>query len=99
MKLYECKIITTFDVLDNMYIALLPIENNPESDYYDIYLYRLNGKNAEGDPILEDIEDEAEFLLVKDRLSEVLDVKSFYELAESIIKTDEKGDQEDASSI
>lgn len=97
MESVECKVITTFDVLDNMYIALLPMEDDPESDHYDIYLFRLNG--SESNPILEDIEDEAEFLLVKDRLSEVLDVKSFYNIANEITNTNREGENEDASSI
>ena len=58
-----------------MYIALLPIEQeNEEED--DIYLYRYS-EDEEGNPILDNIEDDDEYDIVADAFDELLDDEEY----------------------
>ena len=56
----ECAVLTIFETEGREYIALLPLNEEGNSDDGQVYLYRFinNGENAE--PDLENIEDDAE---------------------------------------
>ena len=76
----DCEILTIFDVQDQDYIALLPLdasgEPNPEGE---VYLYRYF-EDEEGNPSLENIEDDDEFEIVSDRFDEIQDEEAFDEM-------------------
>lgn len=76
----DCEIVTIFDVRDQDYIALLPLDSagepNPEGE---VYLYRYF-EDEEGNPSLENIEDDDEFEIVSDRFDEIQDEEAFDEM-------------------
>lgn len=75
-----CDIISVFPVNINhqeqMYIALLPNEEKPDSE---IYLYRFL-QHGEDDIELLNIEDDDEFEAVSDAFDELLDAEEFDEM-------------------
>ena len=76
----ECIVITIFEAAGKDYIALLPIEEENE-DEGDVYLYRYS-EDAEGNPILENIESDDEYEVVADRFDEWLDEQEYDEIVE-----------------
>ena len=76
----ECIVITIFEAAGNDYIAILPIEDENE-DEGEVYLYRYS-EDAEGNPILENIESDDEYEVVADRFDEWLDEQEYDEIVE-----------------
>lgn len=76
----ECIVITIFEAVGKDYIALLPIEDENE-DEGEVYLYRYS-EDAEGNPILENIESDDEYEVVADRFDEWLDEQEYDEIVE-----------------
>ena len=76
----ECIVITIFEAAEKDYIALLPIEDENE-DEGEVYLYRYS-EDAEGNPILENIESDDEYEVVADRFDEWLDEQEYDEIVE-----------------
>ena len=74
----ECIVITIFEAAGKDYIALLPIEDENE-DEGEVYLYRYS-EDAEGNPILENIESDDEYEVVADRFDEWLDEQEYDEI-------------------
>ncbi len=75
----ECEILTIFDVADRNYIALLPLDENAEpNEEGEVFLYRYS-EDEEGNPSLENIEDDDEYEAVADRFDELLDEAEFDE--------------------
>ena len=74
----ECQILTIFEADGRDYIALLPTEG-AESEEGEVYLYRYS-EDAEGNPSLENIEDDEEYEVVSDRFDELLDEAEFEDL-------------------
>lgn len=75
----ECGILTIFEAGKNEYIALVPLdENGNAKEEGDVYLYRFQMVN--GNPTLDNIEDEDEYELVADTFDEMLDNAEFEEL-------------------
>lgn len=76
----ECSILTIFDVDDQDYIALIPLEEdgseNPEGE---VYIYRYF-EDEEGNPSLENIESDEEYEIVADRFDELLDEAEYEEM-------------------
>ena len=71
----DCEVLAIFPANKNMYIALLPLEQeNEEED--DIYLYRYS-EDEEGNPILDNIEDDEEYDVVADAFDELLDSEEY----------------------
>ena len=71
----DCEVLAIFPANKNMYIALLPLEQeNEEED--DIYLYRYS-EDEEGNPILDNIEDDEEYDIVADAFDELLDDEEY----------------------
>ncbi len=74
----DCIVLTIFPLNDKQYIALLPVKD-AESEDAEIYLYGYR-EDADGQPILDDIEDEEEFQAVCERFDEVADEEDYTEL-------------------
>lgn len=76
----ECSILSIFSVQEQDYIALLPLDEkgNPNEEG-EVYLYRYF-EDAEGNPSLENIEDDDEFDIVSDRFDEIQDEQEFEEM-------------------
>lgn len=75
----ECAVLTIFDVKDQDYIVLLPLdeEGNENADG-EVFIYRYN-ETEDGEPALENIEDDDEYEAVADRFDELLDEQDFDE--------------------
>ena len=76
----ECIVITIFEAAEKDYIALLPIDDENE-DEGEVYLYRYS-EDAEGNPILDNIESDDEYEVVADRFDEWLDEQEYDEIVE-----------------
>ncbi len=74
----ECVVLTIFEAGERDYIALLPIEGE-EAEEGEVYLYRYS-EDAEGNPNLENIEDDDEYDIVADAFDELLDAQEYDEL-------------------
>ena len=74
----ECVVLTIFEAGKRDYIALLPIEGE-EAEEGEVYLYRYS-EDAEGNPNLENIEDDDEYDIVADAFDELLDAQEFDEI-------------------
>ena len=66
----ECQILTIFDVDNQNYIALVPVDNDEEVIFYRYF------EDEEGNPSLENIDSDDEFDAVSDRF-ELLDEEEF----------------------
>lgn len=76
----ECKILTIFETQGQDYIALLPLgENGEENEEGDVYIYRYF-EDEEGNPSLENIEDEEEAEIIEDVFEQWLDDQEFEEM-------------------
>ena len=76
----ECQILTIFEADGRDYIALLPLdENGDDNEDGEVFIYRYS-EDAEGNPSLENIEDEDEYEVVSDRFDELLDEAEFEDL-------------------
>lgn len=88
----ECGIFTILTV-DNMdYIALFPLVEDEDSEYYgEVWFYRYFEPEDETiDPTLENIEDEDEYEAVLDAFEEFIDAAEFDE----IMSDDEEADED-----
>lgn len=74
----ECAVLDMFQVKEQDYIALLPLDDSSDGE---VYLYRLN-KMEDGDMELDNIEDDDEFEAVSEAFDERLDAMEFDELLE-----------------
>ena len=76
----ECIVLTIFEAGNRDYIALLPTEG-ADSEEGEVYLYRYT-ESEDGDPTLENIEDDDEYEIVADAFDELLDEQEYDELVE-----------------
>ena len=74
----ECEVITIYEADGKDYIALLPLNENGESESGDVYLYRYTEEN--GEPNLENIEDDDEYEIAADAFDEWMDEQEFEEM-------------------
>ena len=74
----ECVVLTIFDAGEREYIALLPMEGD-EAEEGEVYLYRYS-EDSDGNPSLENIEDDEEYEIVADAFDELLDEQEYDEL-------------------
>lgn len=79
-----CAIITILTVNEKDYIVLLPLDENGENNDGEVWFYRYfeNEEDVNEDPVLEYIEDDAEYELVAEAFDEYLDNAEFDELTE-----------------
>ena len=76
----ECKILTIFETEGQDYIVLLPLdENGEEPEEGEVYIYRYF-EDEEGNPSLENIEDEDEAEMIEDIFEQWLDDQEFEEM-------------------
>ena len=76
----ECRILTIFEVDAQDYIALLPVDEDEQpNEDGEVFIYRYS-EDAEGNPSLENIEDDEEYEVVSDRFDELLDEAEFEDL-------------------
>lgn len=77
-KELECVVLTIFPAGDKEYIALLPMDDE-ESEEGEVYLYRYT-EDEDGQPNLENIEDDDEYEIVADAFDELLDEQEYDEI-------------------
>ena len=76
----ECSILTIFEADGRDYIALLPVDEDEQpNEDGEVFIYRYS-EDAEGNPSLENIEDDEEYEVVSDRFDELLDEAEFEDL-------------------
>lgn len=76
-EVLTCKIVARFAVMEQEYIALLPVDENGENEDGEVYLYRFS---EEGDsPVLENIEDDDEYEAAADAFDEWMDDQDYEE--------------------
>ena len=73
-----CAIITILEVEGQDYIVLLPLDENGESESGDVFLYRY--AEVDGEPTLENIEDDDEYEIAADAFDEWMDEQDFDEM-------------------
>ena len=76
----ECAVLTVYEAGGRQYIALLPLDENGESEEGDVYLYRYIDTDPEN-PDLENILDDEEYEIAADAFDEWLDEQEFGEPA------------------
>ena len=76
-EVVECAILTLFEAGGREYIALLP-QNEDDTEEGDVYLYRYV-ETPEGEPELENIEDDDEYEIAADAFDEWMDTQAFEE--------------------
>ena len=76
----ECAVLTIYEVAGQEYIALLPM-NDEENEDGDVYLYRYV-VTEDGEPTLENIEDDDEYEAAADAFDEWLDEQEFEDIIE-----------------
>lgn len=77
-EVVECAVLTVYTANDKEYIALLPLNEEGESEDGDIYLYRY--EEVDGEPTLSNIEDDDEYEVAADAFDEWMDEQEFEEL-------------------
>ncbi len=77
-EVLECSIISIFDASGKTYIALLPISDDEKYPDNEVFLYRFHEEN--GEPILENIEDDDEYDAAVDGFDEWMDTQEFEDL-------------------
>ena len=77
-EVVECAILTLFEAGGKEYIALLPLNEDGETEDGDVYLYRYT-EDADGEPELENIEDDDEYESAADAFDEWMDTQEFEE--------------------
>ncbi len=76
----ECRIITIYEVGEQNYIALMPLdENDKDNANGDIYIYRYE-EDENGIPSVENILDDDEYEAAIDRFDEMQDEIMFNEM-------------------
>lgn len=77
-EVVECAVLTVYTANDKEYIALLPLNEEGESEDGDVYLYRY--EEVDGEPTLSNIEDDGEYEVAADAFDEWMDEQEFEEL-------------------
>ena len=77
-EVVQCAILTLFEAAGREYIALLPLNEDGGAEDGDVYLYRYV-ENPDGEPELENIEDDEEYEIAADAFDEWMDTQEFEE--------------------
>ena len=78
-EVLECAVLTICSAGDRQYIALLPLEDAEDTEEGDVFIYRFE-EDENGEPTLDNIEDDDEYELAADAFDEWLDEQDFEEL-------------------
>ncbi|MCQ2500358.1 MAG: DUF1292 domain-containing protein [Lachnospiraceae bacterium] len=73
-----CAVLNIFAVNTNEYIALLPLDENGQSATGEVYLYRYL-KSDNGDPALDNIEDDDEYMEAANAFNSLMEKLNFEE--------------------
>lgn len=74
----ECIVLTVYEIGEKSYIALLPIPEEDDMEDGEVYIYRfINDEN--GEPTLDNIEDDDEYEAAAEAFDEWLDAQDFDE--------------------
>ena len=79
-EVVECAVLTTYEAGGNEYIALLPMDEAGEEATGDVYLYRY--REVDGEPTLENIDDDEEYEIAADAFDEWMDEQEFEEMSD-----------------
>lgn len=77
----ECLVLTIFEVDEQKYIALLPLDEDGENSEGEVFLYRYF-EPEDGEPELDNIEDDDEYERAADKFDEWMDTQDFEEMDE-----------------
>ena len=88
----ECEIVSIFPVGEKEYIALLPLDGD-EAEDGEVFIYRYT-ESADGEPDLQNIEDDDEYEAVADAFDELLDSEEFDEIDDEDDEDDEEDEEE-----
>jgi len=80
-EVIECAVLTIYSVDDKEYIALLPLDEEGDNEEGDVFIYRYV-ETADGEPTLENIEDDDEYEAAADAFDEWLDEQEFEDMVE-----------------
>ena len=75
----ECAVLTIYEVEGKKYIALLPMVEEGDDEEGEVFIYRYV-ETEDGEPTLENIEDDDEYEAAADAFDEWLDEQEFEEL-------------------
>ena len=76
----ECAVLTVYEAGGRQYIALLPLDDEGDTEEESrVFLYRYI-EHEDGEPELENIDDDEEFEIVADAYDEWLDTQEYEEL-------------------
>lgn len=76
-EVVTCKIVTIYEVNEQQYIALLPVDEEGESEDGEVFLYRF--AEVDGNPVLENIMDDDEYEAAADGFDEWMDDQDYDE--------------------
>ena len=76
----ECDVLARYPVNGQQYIALAPVGSDDIID--DIFLYRF-AEDADGEPVLTNIESDEEYDAAADRFDEILDEMEFDDIVDA----------------
>ena len=79
-EVIECAVLTIYSVDDKEYIALLPLDEEGDNEDGEVYIYRYS--EVDGEPTLENIEDDDEYEAAADAFDEWLDEQEFEDMIE-----------------
>ena len=68
----KCRVLAVFPVKEREYIALLPLDESGHETDGGVYLYRFS-LSENGDPVLENIEDDGEYEAAAGAFEEVVE--------------------------
>ncbi len=77
----ECAVLTIYSVDGKEYIALLPLDEDGDNEDGEVYIYRYS-ETEEGEPTLDNIEDDDEYEAAADAFDEWLDEQEFEDIEE-----------------
>lgn len=77
-EVVECAVLTIYEAGGKEYIALLPIEDDEESEEGDVFIYEYI-ETEDGEPELKNIESDDEYEVAADAFDEWLDAQEFDE--------------------
>ena len=73
----ECAVLTIFESDGREYIALLPLDENGDSDDGQVYLYRFIDNGEDEEPGLENILEDKEFERVSEAFNDWMEEQDF----------------------
>ena len=76
----ECAVLTIFESDGRQYIALLPLDENGDSDDGQVYLYRFIDNGEDEEPGLENILEDEEFERVSEAFNDWMEEQDFSDI-------------------